>query len=188
MRLLPRQIVGSSHKILTDAPEPISLLDKLPKNEKKEQNAPGVRELSPADTIWVYSDGSRDNEGQTGVVWAVYCGEEEQVAGYGRCGLWRDIVDAEAIAALCAIESAIKHALTNTRNIHLCTDNQAVAIRIANPDKNGTSGTSQNVIEKNMGTAISMAAQRCGRCPFDTRAPGHSWKRAHDLARETWYS
>ncbi|KAL2889430.1 putative double-stranded RNA/RNA-DNA hybrid binding protein [Ceratocystis lukuohia] len=83
------------------------------------------------DIIWVYSDGSRNSDGNTGAGWAVYHGGKTLAQGSGACEKYREVADAEAIAALRAVRIAAEVAPPQAEGLNLCVDNLGVAKRIS---------------------------------------------------------
>ncbi|KAL2886028.1 putative double-stranded RNA/RNA-DNA hybrid binding protein [Ceratocystis lukuohia] len=109
---------------------PDPLAEKLSKEEAAKAHLK-LLEKESQDTIWVYSDGSRDSDGNTGAGWAVYHGGKTLAQGSGACGKYREVADAEAIAALRAVRIAAEVAPPQAEGLNLCVDNLGVAKRIS---------------------------------------------------------
>lgn len=67
-----------------------------------------------------------NKERNTGAGWVVYQGDTILSEGRKYCGKWMEVADAEATAALEAVEAAIEHAPQNSTNLRLCLDNTSV--------------------------------------------------------------
>ncbi|KKF94294.1 putative double-stranded RNA/RNA-DNA hybrid binding protein [Ceratocystis platani] len=109
---------------------PDPLAEKLSKEEAAKAHL-RLLEKESQDTIWVYSDGSRDSDRNTGAGWAVYHGGKTLAQGSGACGKFREVADAEAIAALRAVRIAAEVAPPQAEGLNLCVDNLGVAKRIS---------------------------------------------------------
>ncbi|KKF92225.1 hypothetical protein CFO_g5420 [Ceratocystis platani] len=92
------------------------------------------------DTIWPYSDGSRNSDGGTRAGCVVYYQGKVLAQIKGSCGRHGKVVDSEAIAALKAVIAATEVAPSQAEGLNLCVDNLGVVKRIGRRmQKPGTS-------------------------------------------------
>lgn len=118
---------------------------KVPKAQAVIEHA-AARAAAPATSIWVYTDGSRDDAGRTGAGWVIYVGRTRTASGQGSCGTKHEVVDAEAIAAFHGTRLAIESAPAAATHLYVCLDNYSVVQRLA-----GTTlelGSSQGMIDQ----------------------------------------
>ncbi|KAL5606455.1 uncharacterized protein BROUX77_003648 [Berkeleyomyces rouxiae] len=138
-KMLPNPIHESEKLLPEEKGPPEPLPPQLDKEEAAEQHQREVAESNP-NTVWAYSDGSRDENGRTGAGWAIFCGGTKLCEGFGSCGTLREVADAEAVAAANAVRAAVENAPPEAGSLYLCLDNLGVAQRIAcRSKKNGTS-------------------------------------------------
>jgi ribonuclease HI len=172
--LLPRKL--RSHRTLR--PAEVSGIFPLPPKLSKDDAAKAHTELRaslPDTTIWAYSDGSRGQCGKTGAGWAVYAGSRLIAEGSASCGLWREVADAEALAAREAVRAAASAAPPNSSDLRLCIDNYSVASRIAS--SRTRIGTSQHEIDE---VRRTIASWKGGRANPTGLAMGHvQWVPGH---------
>ncbi|KAL2889768.1 putative double-stranded RNA/RNA-DNA hybrid binding protein [Ceratocystis lukuohia] len=138
--------IRDTNKLLPEGegpPDPLA--EKLSKEEAAKAHL-RLLEKESQDTIWVYSDGSRDSDRNTGAGWAVYHGGKTLAQGSGACGKFREVADAEAIAALRAVRIAAEVAPPQAEGLNLCVDNLGVAKRISKRMRKP--GTSQLEIDE----------------------------------------
>lgn len=83
------------------------------------------RQSSPSD-IWIYSDGSRQESGRTGAGWVVARHDQILTEGRKYCGVYQEVIDAEAIAAREAVRAAMEYATDDSAKLWLCLDNLSV--------------------------------------------------------------
>ncbi|KAF7174224.1 hypothetical protein CNMCM6106_008361 [Aspergillus hiratsukae] len=118
-----------------------------PEGLTKEQAADNFRTLLqsiPENDIVIYSDGSKQDNGQTGAGFVGFIAGCQVLRGSFPLGPNKEVFDAEAIAALLGLKAAIKHLGSHAAsNIWICLDNLEVAIQLLS----STTGSSQEVFE-----------------------------------------
>ncbi|KAL2885136.1 putative double-stranded RNA/RNA-DNA hybrid binding protein [Ceratocystis lukuohia] len=143
--LLPHPIRDST-KLRPEQEGPAeSLAEKLSKEEAAKAHLDLLSKESQ-ETMWAYSDGSRNSDGDTGAGWAVYFRGKILAQGKGSCGRYREVADAEAIAALKAVRAAAEVAPSQAEGLNLCVDNLGVVKRIGR--RMQKPGTSQLAIDE----------------------------------------
>lgn len=118
-----------------------------PKISKEEAAAKHIQALARMhhSILRVYTDGSRDDEGNTGAGWVVYQGNRLIASGHGACGKLSEVADAEALAALHGMRDAVRLAPNNATDLFLFIDNYSVVQRIAG--EASQRGTSAHIIK-----------------------------------------
>jgi ribonuclease HI len=135
----------------------------------KEQAADNFRTLLqsiPESDIVIYSDGSKQVNGQTGGGFVGFIAGCQVVRGSFPLGRNKEVFDAEAIAALLGLKAALKHVGPHaTSNIWICLDNLEVAIHLLS----STTGSSQEVFKEFRTVAATWTS--CQIRPFTENGP-----------------
>lgn len=151
--LLPKPIENVTHdasSLCWSGPTWETAADFTPRaKDDQERHHQNEQQNAPREDVWVYTDGSRTQTGGTGAGWAVYDnkGQNSICEGKKTCGNWREVIDAEAEAALEGIRSALNTVGNQRCKLWLCLDNQSVLRRLAAPRDHDDCGTSQHVID-----------------------------------------
>lgn len=145
---LPYRVTGTTNSIRGPLEVEYYLPEKRDKEEELKQHTRDLNTTITENAIWAYSDGSKDKNGNTGAGWAAYWRGTELASGFGRCGAWREVPDAEAIAAYHAVKTATEVAPPEATDIYLCTDNRGIAQRIARPSQESGGRTSEDMVDK----------------------------------------
>ena len=95
--------------------------------------------------LWLYSDGSKLQDGRTGAGWVAFYAGRQIFIGHAGLGPHLEVYDAEAEALCRGLSAAISHSLaTQMESLYACLDNQAVAMGIYQHPK----GTRANTLQK----------------------------------------
>ena len=85
----------------------------------------------PALDLIVYSDGSKNDDGNAGAGFCVYRGQQELVRGQVPLGQTAEVYDAEIEGALAGIRAASAHLMARfATRVTVCLDNEEAAIRL----------------------------------------------------------
>ena len=77
--------------------------------------------------FWVFSDGSKLDDGRAGAGWVLYRGEHRIASGHTPCGQYAEVFDAEASSLALGLQAATTHlAACAANNLWACLDNAAV--------------------------------------------------------------
>ena len=91
--------------------------------------------------LWLYTDGSKLQDGRTGAGWTAFCAGKQIFSGHLGLGSYTEAYDAEAKALHQGLVAAVSHPLAAyMESLFACSDNQAVAAAIYGHPK-GTSAT-----------------------------------------------
>ncbi|KAL5606946.1 uncharacterized protein BROUX77_004139 [Berkeleyomyces rouxiae] len=140
------------------------------------------------DTVWAYSDGAKVKDGGAGAGWTLVVDNTTCAEGSKPLGTWQEVADAEAIAALHAMQAAHELPQETTGDLYLCLDNRGIVNRL-NAEE-GDLGTSQTVIDETRRLLASWKLRQGGLFAPKARVrwvPGHKNipgnERADRLAR-----
>ncbi|KAL5598659.1 uncharacterized protein BROUX77_006493 [Berkeleyomyces rouxiae] len=186
-RLLPRTIPspGGVRPAKERPDDPIEA-----KGDKDEEVARHLEDLRMAwpDTVWAYSDGAKVKDGGAGAGWTLVVDNTTCAEGSKPLGTWQEVADAEAIAALHAVQAAHELPQETTGDLYLCLDNRGIVNRL-NAEE-GDLGTSQTVIDETRRLLASWKLRQGGLFAPKARVrwvPGHKNipgnERADRLAR-----
>lgn len=146
-KLLPRPIPAAEY-LRRYYRQPASSRPVLARDEQKQQHE-SIRREASKDDVWAYSDGSRNERGATGAGWVVYHGDTPIKEEGKYCGIFQEVIDAEAIAACEAVIAATRYrrnATSPTGKLWICLDNQSVCTRLQKR-LNDACGSSQREID-----------------------------------------
>ncbi|KAL5614305.1 uncharacterized protein BROUX77_000142 [Berkeleyomyces rouxiae] len=118
------------------------------KGEKDEEIARHLEDLLMAwpDTVRAYSDGAKVKDGGAGARWTLVVDNTTCAGGSKPLGTWQEVADAEAIAALHAVQAAHELPQETTGDLCLCLDNRGIVNRL-NAEE-GDLGTSQTATDE----------------------------------------
>lgn len=129
VKLLPMKI-QTSKRLLADSSH-IALNQEIKMDKQEAAQAHNIEfSTTTESTIRVYTDGSKNQHGATGAGWAVFKGQNLVCQGGGNCGDWREVADAEAIAALHGLRAAKSVAAEEVHSLILCVDNYSIVTRL----------------------------------------------------------
>ncbi|KAL2889056.1 reverse transcriptase [Ceratocystis lukuohia] len=139
----------------------------------------------PLTDIWMYTDGSKLENGWTGAGWWAECEGNSITEGGWSCGRWTEVADAEIRAIKHGLECLKQGHLTHSRTIWICTDNQAATTRMNSMQRKV--GTSQVDVDTARQTAQNLRALHPSLEVHCIWVPGHRGiegnERADALAR-----
>ncbi|KAL5604160.1 uncharacterized protein BROUX77_004346 [Berkeleyomyces rouxiae] len=172
-RLLPKAIPspGGVRPAKERPDDPIDV-----KDDKDEEVARHLEDLRMAwpDTAWAYSDGAKIKDGSAGAGWTPVVDNTTCAEGSKPLGTWKEVADAEAIAALHAVQAAHELPQETTGDLYLCLDNRGIVNRL-NAEE-GDLGTSQTAIDETRRLLASWKLRQGGLFAPKAKArwvPGH---------------
>ncbi|KAL2889564.1 RNA-directed DNA polymerase from mobile element jockey [Ceratocystis lukuohia] len=174
LRLLPKPLPRYGPLCVNPPPTSVppdgAKTEGLQKEEAAESHLAWKARCPPTD-IWLYTDGSKLENGWTGAGWWAESEGNCITEGGWSCGRWTEVADAEIRAIKHGLESLKQWHLTHSRTIWICTDNQAATTRMNSMQRKV--GTSQFDVDRARQTAQNLRAQHPSLEVHCIWVPGH---------------
>ncbi|KKF93453.1 RNA-directed DNA polymerase from mobile element jockey [Ceratocystis platani] len=164
-----------------DPPPPEALVTGKDKDEAARDHVT-FKETRPPQDVWLYTDGSRLQNGWTGAGWAIESEGQIIRSGLRSCGKWAEVADAEIRAIENGLRDIPDQALRRANTVWICSDNQAAVQRMNVRAESVTS--SQHVIDQAKMYIQGKKAALPGRSFHCIWIPGHSGIRGNETADE----